>query len=146
MPGILQMHQERARLHSLPDATDVVYDELVHYSLDEQMAADEAETSSEEASSDNELSEEELFDLATDAPRHGMSEPFAEWLETAGDSKDEEGEALVDAEIELEHNVIILYQYEVADELIEAYRNSVLREPDSVDVEEVADDPDENSL
>lgn len=141
MPGILQMHQERARLNALPDATDVVYDELVHYTLDEQMAADEAETSSDE-----ELSEEELFELATDAPRHGMSEPFAEWLETAGDSKDEEGEALVDAEIELEHNVIILYQYEVADELIEAYRNSVLREPDSVDVEEVADDPDEDSL
>ena len=58
-------------------------------------------------------------------------------FETAGDSQDEEGEALVDAEIELEHNVIILYQYEVADELIEAYRNSVLREPDSRSNEEL---------
>jgi hypothetical protein len=117
LPGIIQMHAERARLRALP----------VGMAL---------------ASDDSDVPPSVEFD---DEP-HGFVEPYEQWLEDAGESDDDEEANLVDAEMEVDHNTIVWYQYGIADKLIDAYRQKVLGEPPPNDEEDggaTVDPPDD---
>jgi hypothetical protein len=103
--GILLMHDERSRLQRLSIDVDLstVDQEIPFIPPD-----DERDESGE------------------------VVEPYDEWLEEADESDDsdsEDDEILVDAAMEVEHNTIILYQYGLAENLVEAYRQQVLPEP-----------------
>lgn len=100
--GILQMHAERARLRALPAGEG--------FDFDGQDAALHSDA---------------------DDDRHGFVETYEDWLEEESGFENEPDEVLVDAEMEANHNTIILYQYGVADEVVEAYRRRVLNEPAS---------------